>query len=306
MPYEPAALRRGLEDRLKARAADSRLPLDRLRKEAALQRLLARIAVAAPPDSWALKGGLLMIARVGPQARATADADATWRTAAGLLRDILEQAVELDLADHFGFLVGEPRRLQGEGGEGGLRFPVMARVANREFERIRLDVNIVPGDPRPVEEVPLRNLFDFAHLDQVIVPAITPAQQLAEKLHAYTRMYGSGDNSRAKDLYDMLVIAEQLPLPRLETFVAACHETFHLRETDWPPPRLNEPPSRWEAAWRGYVNDYGISFGTLREAYSAFTGFWAAPIAGRPRKAQWAAESWAWEIPTGAGGTRTS
>jgi hypothetical protein len=31
------------------------------------------------PGSWALKGGIAMIARVGERARATSDADATWR-----------------------------------------------------------------------------------------------------------------------------------------------------------------------------------------------------------------------------------
>jgi hypothetical protein len=75
----PAAMRTALEQRLRDRHASTNLPLDRLRKEAALQRLLARIAAVAPADSWALKGGIAMIARVGERARATADADATWR-----------------------------------------------------------------------------------------------------------------------------------------------------------------------------------------------------------------------------------
>jgi hypothetical protein len=75
----PAAMRDALERRLLDLHNSTRLPLDRLRKEAALQRLLARIAAVAPPGSWALKGGLAMIARVGDHARATADADATWR-----------------------------------------------------------------------------------------------------------------------------------------------------------------------------------------------------------------------------------
>jgi hypothetical protein len=42
---------------------------------------------------------------------------------------------------------------------------------------------------------------------------VTPAQQLAEKLHAYTRWYSDEPSSRAKDLFDMLVIADQVQLP---------------------------------------------------------------------------------------------
>jgi hypothetical protein len=69
------SLRAALEARLKRYAVEEGVPLDRLRKEAAYQRLLARLVEVAPPVTWALKGGLAMIARVGRDARATRDAD---------------------------------------------------------------------------------------------------------------------------------------------------------------------------------------------------------------------------------------
>jgi hypothetical protein len=75
----PTAMRAALEQRLLAQSRSAKLPLDRLRKEGAIQRLLARMAAEAPAGSWALKGGIAMIARVGDRARATSDADATWR-----------------------------------------------------------------------------------------------------------------------------------------------------------------------------------------------------------------------------------
>lgn len=37
-------------------------------------------------------------------------------------------------------------------------------MAGRLFERIRLNVKVVVDDPRPVEVLALRNLFDFAGL----------------------------------------------------------------------------------------------------------------------------------------------
>jgi len=180
-----------------------------------MQRLLARVAAVAAPDSWALKGGLAMIARVRERARATADADATWRAGVAALTRILELAAGLDLGDHFEFTVAAPSAMQAEGPEHGLRFAVEARLDGRLFERLRLDLNIVSDDPRPVEVVRLRNLFEFAGFGAVAVPAIRTEQQLAEKVHAYTQVYSSGENSRAKDLYDMLVIAEQLPMPTI-------------------------------------------------------------------------------------------
>lgn len=298
--YGPAALRRSLETRLQSHAAASPSPLDRLRKEATLQRLLARLAQVAPPDGWALKGGLLMVARVGQHARATADADITWRAGPAELTRAVEQAAEVDVGDHFGFLVGEPRRLPAEVSEAGLRFPVIARLAGRTFDRVRLDVNIVADDPRPVEKVSLRNLFDFAGLEPVTVPAVTPAQQLAEKLHAYVRRYGirgdrytTRESSRAKDLYDMLVIAEHVPLPPLGRLAATCRQTFAMRQTPWPP-ALNPPPALWESAWRGFVADYRIRFRDLDDAYLALDDFWMPPLAGAAADARWTPRSWRW------------
>lgn len=58
------AFRTSLEQRLLNQARESGRPLDRLRKEVAHQRFLARLAEAAP-DDWALKGGLALLARMG-------------------------------------------------------------------------------------------------------------------------------------------------------------------------------------------------------------------------------------------------
>jgi hypothetical protein len=99
-------MRAALEQRLLARSRSASLPLDRLRKEAAIQRLLARVAAEAPAGSWALKGGIAMIARVGERARATSDADATWRTGEKMLHDMLDRASVLDLNDNFEFIIG--------------------------------------------------------------------------------------------------------------------------------------------------------------------------------------------------------
>jgi len=176
-----------------------------------------------------------------------------------------------------------------EGPEGGgLRFPIQSRLAGRLFERIRLDVNLSPDDPRPVEALQLPNHFAFAGLPAIVVPAISAAQQQAEKLHAYTRDYGVGENTRAKDLYDMLLIAADLPVPPLGELAEACATTFLLRDTTWPP-NLVAQPGTWSRPWAGFVRDYGIGFVTLTDAYLGLVAFWGpvltsvgAPDAGNP------------------------
>jgi len=234
-----------------------------------------------------------MIARVGERARATADADATWRADQELLRNILDRSGALDLGDCFEFTIARGIPIQGEGPDKGIRFPVTARLASRVFENLHIDINIVTEDPRPIEEITLRNFLDFANIPPVTVPAIKPDQQLAEKLHAYTRDYGRQGNSRSKDLYDMLIIAQKLPLPPQAGLANACRQTFGLRKTAWPP-ALQSPPTFWDGAWRTYVADYGIQFTTLEEAYNALSRFWE-PVFAEPRPYMtWHADNWEW------------
>ncbi|MGH3545987.1 MAG: nucleotidyl transferase AbiEii/AbiGii toxin family protein [Mycobacteriales bacterium] len=257
---------------------------------------MARLVIAAPEDSWALKGGLAMLARAGAHARTTADADTTWRSHADELRATLDRAMSIDLHDHFRFLIGSSTSLNTEGPEGGARFPIESRLAGRLFEPIRLDINLSAGDPRPVEPLRLRNHFEFADFPDVIVPAIGAAQQLAEKVHAYTRDYATGENTRAKDLYDMLVIAAELYVPPLVELSSACRTTFALRRTPWPP-SLGPPPVAWNKPWFGFVRDYDITFRTLTEAYAALTAFWAPVFSGSKSSLVWDPGSWTWIGP---------
>lgn len=208
-----AAFRMALEERLRRRAQDTGFPLDRLRKEVAYQRLLARLAATAPDGAWALKGGLVLVARLGETARATKDADTTWRAQLDELATVIEAMAETDLRDGFEFEIAAPQPLGAETDEGGLRYPVLALLDGREFERLQLDVNVVPNDPRPVDRLQLRDLLGFAGIHAPALPVISPGQHLAEKLHAYTRDYPGGESSRPRDLFDMLVIAQSIPLP---------------------------------------------------------------------------------------------
>lgn len=284
------AFRMALEERLR-RQARATVPLDRLRKEAAAQRLLARLVAVAPERSWVLKGGLALVARMGDRARATRDADATWRAGADALEATLEDVVDLDAGDWFRFDIGRARSLKAEGDEGGLRFPVVSRLDGRMFESLSLDVNLMADDPRPAEVITLPNVFEFAGFEPVVVPIVPPAQHLAEKLHAYTRRFESEVNSRAKDLYDMLVIADTLPLPTTGELAATCRQTFEMRHTAWPP-ELAGPPEEWVGAWGGFVETYGIGWRALDDAFEALRAFWSPVFEEGVR--HWDPGRWSW------------
>jgi hypothetical protein len=179
--------------------------------------------------------------------------------------------------------------------EGGLRYAILALLDGREFERIQLDVNAVPDDQRPLEHVELRDLLDFAGIEPPRIPVIPIAQHLAEKLHAYTRDYGSRSNSRPRDLYDMLVIARSLPVPDLRALRATCRQTFALRATTWPP-AMHAPPASWDVPWESYVRDHDIPWTDLKAAGEALASFWRPLLVNEEgsHAALWDAETWAW------------
>lgn len=292
-----AAFRTALEQRLRTEAHASGTPLNRLRKDAAANRLLARLQHVAP-DAWALKGGLALITRIGLNVRGTRDADANWRGSVGDLDDALTAIEALDLHDWFSFEIGDARPLQGEGEEGALRYPVTARLDGRTFDQLHIDVNLVGlTDPRPVELVRAqRNPFAFIAEPPLEIPMITPSHQLAEKLHAYVRRYNENASSRAKDLFDMLVIADQVELPNGAELIIAVEQTFRLRATELPPD-IPEPPADWAKPWDGFVTDYPLEWRDLSEAYDALRHFWEPILTGQAatRRATWRPSRWRWE-----------
>lgn len=132
-------------------------------------------------------------------------------------------------------------------------------MAGRLFEQFPLDINIVPGDRRPVEAVRIaRNPLSFAGIETLTVPMLPIPQQLAEKLHACVREYADGTSSRAKDAFDTVVIASILDVPDADTLRETVRATFALRETEMPQAAPGLPP-KWHTELNGYLEEYPIT-----------------------------------------------
>lgn len=287
------AFRQALEHRLRSQGHETNRPLDRLRKEVAHQRLLQRLLASAPPGSWTLKGGAALLARLSDRGRSTSDADANWRSSMADLEHALDRATATDLQDGFQFEIGRARPLTAETEDGGFRYPVRSLLASREFERIHLDVNLLPADQRECDQVQLRDLLGFAGITAPQVPAIPLSQQLAEKLHGYLRHYGGG-SSRPRDLYDMLVIAECLQLPPAGQLIETCRQIFALRATEWPA-SVSKPPEEWHEAWNGFVHTYEVPWKSLDAAGEALGRFWDPLLGGAVAGATaWDPDRWRW------------
>jgi predicted nucleotidyltransferase component of viral defense system len=242
----PVAFRAALEARLKDEQT-TEVGLSRLRKRVAFERLLARL-VAVAPDAWVLKGGFALELRLGSRARSTRDVDVDWRLASADAAALLRDAAVLELDDYFEFTVERASEDDDLAG-GGERWAVDAVVAGRPFERVAIDIGF--GEPvLEPETVASSELLVFAGLPPTTVRAIAIEQHVAEKLHAYTRIYARGrSSSRVKDLVDLAVIAHttELDARRLRTSIDAI---FSRRATHPIPDVVRRPPADWARSWR--------------------------------------------------------
>ncbi len=169
-----------------------------------------------------------------------------------------------------------------------------------------LDVNVSPNDLRPVDQLTFRSVLDFAGLEPPTIAAVPIAFHLAEKLHAYVRIYsGSRPSSRVKDLYDMLVMARALPMPTSAALYDAVSTTFAFRHTPLPT-ALPDPPPIWAAPWAAYVRDYGIEWTTLGDAMAAPRPLWTPVTAPSEGCRTWEPERWDWSIRPPGSTTRTT
>lgn len=268
------SFRAALQQRIRNLSAET--GIDRYRKEVGFQRLLARL-VAVGDGRWAVKGGVALLWRVGIEARATRDI-ANWASSTEELETLLDRVVARGVGDWFAFEIGKPTPLRGEG-DGGLRFGVMARLDGREFTRFHFDVNLV-SEERPTEIVRVSvPVLAFAGLADLLIPMLAVGSQVSEKLHAVGREYGSGESSRAKDVYDTVLLAQAGLLPPRGTLRDAMVQTYGIRATAIP--TVPKPPTSWSFALGEMLKDHPVpGVENVGELVTVWERIWQPVLAG--------------------------
>src|SRR5258708_5213730 len=235
-----AAFRRALEDRLQDITGKENVDLQRLRRQVAFDRLLARLFQAAQPNAlpWVLKGGYAMELRI-KAARTTKDIDLTMRSvfSSDEKKDdkknmaVLEKQQEVAASssdDFFVYTIGEPIADLDAAPYGGARLPVEARLDGRVFVGFRLDVGIGDAVMEPLEVIEGRDWLGFAGIASPSLYMIPREQQFAEKIHAYTLPRQGAANTRVRDLVHMVLLIESVTLARNKV-AEAIRVTFERR-----------------------------------------------------------------------------
>jgi hypothetical protein len=278
-----AAFRRALEDRLKDIADKESVDLQRLRRQVAFDRLLARLFQAAQPRAlpWVLKGGYAMELRI-KAARTTKDIDLTMRSvlSSGEKKDDkknlamlekLQEAAALSRDDFFVYTIGEPISDLDAAPYGGARFPVEARVDGRVFVGFHLDVGIGDAVMEPLEIVEGRDWLAFAGIVSPSLYMIPREQQFAEKLHAYTLPRKTAVNSRVRDLVDMVLLVHSGTLSKAK-IAEAIRVTFDRRGTHTMPNVVPRPPAEWQKPYDALARECNLS-GQVEDAFAGLREF---------------------------------
>jgi hypothetical protein len=288
-----AGFRDQLLARLRNHAHKRGISVQRVQQRVAFERLLARLGHT---DEWVLKGGFALELRYGWESRPTRDIDlrTTAEPHAALAR--LRTAIARSkLADHFAFDLAEAgTEMQGAPG-GSIRVRVVARLAGTTFADFHIDLSSGDALVGPPDLLLGSDLLLFAGIEPIRFPAYPVAQQLAEKLHAYT-LPRRDQNTRIKDFVDLAAI------PAMETIagdalLASLRATFDTRATHAIPAALPEPPTAWSAAFARLVAESPFANGVdLHEAHVRAARFWDPVLSGAARGGWWLPSEQVWRL----------
>lgn len=270
------AFRRALEDRLRSIAEKEKLTIERLRREVAFDRLLARL-FAREKAPWILKGGYALELRI-KEARVTKDIDMALRDALGKDKPLsdslfaaLEEAAAVDLADFFVFVIGPVMQDLDAAPYGGARFPVEARMDNRTFVEFHIDIGAGDVVMTPLDTLEGHDWLKFAGIPTAKFPTISREQHFAEKVHAYTLPRPSV-NSRVRDMVDMVLLITSSPKMDKSLVKKALDATFKRRKTHSLPESLKAPPVEWKISYAGLARQCGLSE-DLDEAFRMLSAY---------------------------------
>lgn len=274
----PQALRLALEARIRNESDATGVSTDRLRRRVVFQRLVARLQ-RAEPGRWVLKGGMALEVRLLNAARLTKDIDLGLRDETPNdheLRDRLVEALSKDAdIDGFSFAVGAPSRMAEDGsGHPTWRVAVAVALAGRPFGAIKLDVSPRPHELDATDTVLLPNSLDFAGIETVEIEIIDVHRHAAEKFHAMLRDFGERENSRVRDLVDLMLLRQSglllaAPLSRATTAVWAG------RNATAPPSTFPDLPASWPERYERLAVENDIEPSSFSDAVARAAELWA-------------------------------
>ena len=245
----------------KKKSADAQI----LMRNYMMERFLERISLSEYKNQFILKGGMLVAAMVGLDARATMDLDATIKGTNVSVEDvemIISQIISIPLDDGVSFRVKRISEIMEEADYPGVRVSMETK-----FDGVitPLKIDISTGDIITPREIKYN--FNLMLEDRTIeVWAYNLETVLAEKLE--TVVSRNVTNTRMRDFYDIYILqklyGEQLSKDVLRDALVATakkRETLEQIETEDIDEVFDEIQSSsvMENLWKAYQRNYSYS-----------------------------------------------
>jgi hypothetical protein len=272
----------------------------RLRIQVSFERFLARL-FTDQNVSWLLKGGAALEIRLGGRARATRDLDLALPSPVQIapaddeqvarVVDALQQTANQDMGDWFVFRLGGPLHELTTPPYGGARLLVTTLLDQRVFAKFHLDLGLGDAVIFPPEWLAGSDLLAFAGIEPIKVAVLPAVQQFAEKIHAWTLPRDRQENSRVKDLVDLIILITLVGLPQPDQVLRAVQATFARRTTHVIPRELPAPRALWRAPYTVMAQACQLQLTTMEEAVAALAAYWQQVIQTLPPENGDAAEA---------------
>ena len=243
----------------KKNAADAQI----LIRNYMMERFLERISLSKYKDQFILKGGMLVAAMVGLDARSTMDIDATLKNFNVSLEDvenIINTIISIPLDDGVKFTVKHISEIMGDENYPGVRVSL-----ETEFDHVitPLKIDISAGDIITPHEVQysFKLMLEERSID---VWAYNLESVLAEKLE--TLIFRNVTNTRMRDFYDIYILSElygakidRLVLTKALQATALNRQTEgHLKDTDVIIDEI-EQNATMQKLWFGYQKKFSYA-----------------------------------------------
>ena len=256
---------RQLKDLIRNLSKEKSADAQTLMRNYMMERFLERISLSEYKDKFILKGGMLVAAMVGLDARATMDLDATIKAANVSLRDvemIISNIIAIPIDDGVSFRIKRISEIMEEADYPGVRVSMETKF---DGVIIPLKIDISTGDVITPKEIRYR--FNLMLEDRTIeVWAYNLETVLAEKLE--TVISRNVTNTRMRDFYDIYILqklhGEQLNKEILwHALVATARKRGTLEQIESGDIReiLNEieTSSVMENLWKAYQKNYSYA-----------------------------------------------
>ena len=177
--------------------------------------------------------------------------------------------------DNFVLTVEQPSALQENGG-GHLtwRVQVEAQLAGKLFGRIQIDVSPRAHELDFTDHMALPNSLDFAGIPAPEIEVIDIHRHAAEKLHAIFRDFGERENSRVRDLVDVVLLVEH-DLLNSATVATAVRRVWAERDRVDPPSDVPPLPESWHDRYERTATNQAMNTQTFPDAVATVAHLWA-------------------------------